>query len=256
MAEATAKKKLAKKIADVIAEVEKLPKDGHNAHFNYDYTTEGAAIDHMRKKLSEHGVLALPTVKYAWQEKREVVTKDGPRIDWHSFVLMNVRLIDTETGEELETEWPGEGMDSMDKGFYKAESGAYKYFLLKTFMIPTGDDPEKDNGSKPAAPRQQQDLPKERGTASQNQLGFIHQLAGELQIEEATITRMKKVYGVESSKELSMADASDFITLLKEAKDYGYSVIDNFLSAHATDPGGLDPETQEYLAGGGDVPNA
>jgi hypothetical protein len=38
----------------------------------------------------------------------------------------------------------GEGQDAGDKGPYKAMTGAQKYALMKTFMIPTGDDPEAD----------------------------------------------------------------------------------------------------------------
>lgn len=36
----------------------------------------------------------------------------------------------------------GEGMDTGDKAIYKAITGAQKYVLMKTFLIPTGDDPE------------------------------------------------------------------------------------------------------------------
>ena len=32
-----------------------------------------------------------------------------------------------------------------DKGVYKAITGAVKYIFMKNFLIPTGDDPEKDN---------------------------------------------------------------------------------------------------------------
>ena len=38
----------------------------------------------------------------------------------------------------------GAGDDGADKGLYKAYTGAVKYFLMKTFLIPTGDDPEAD----------------------------------------------------------------------------------------------------------------
>ena len=36
--------------------------------------------------------------------------------------------------------------DAGDKGIYKAIAGAQKYALMKVFMIPTGDDPEADEG--------------------------------------------------------------------------------------------------------------
>ena len=39
----------------------------------------------------------------------------------------------------------GAGADTGDKGVYKSMTGAEKYFLMKTFLIATGDDPEADD---------------------------------------------------------------------------------------------------------------
>ena len=44
-------------------------------------------------------------------------------------------------------EWAGSGDDPADKGLYSAYTGAVKYFLMKAFLIPTGDDPEADEGT-------------------------------------------------------------------------------------------------------------
>ncbi len=56
-------------------------------------------------------------------------------------------LTDVETGFYEETDITGEGMDKGDKAGYKAYTGALKYFLADTFMVATGDDPEKDSPS-------------------------------------------------------------------------------------------------------------
>ena len=37
----------------------------------------------------------------------------------------------------------GTGVDTQDKGVGKAMTYAYKYLLLRTFAIPTGEDPDK-----------------------------------------------------------------------------------------------------------------
>ncbi len=48
-------------------------------------------------------------------------------------------------GSSVKNTAAGEGLDQNgDKGTYKAITGATKYFLLKLFLIPTGDDPETD----------------------------------------------------------------------------------------------------------------
>lgn len=39
----------------------------------------------------------------------------------------------------------GQGVDSGDKGIYKAITGANKYFIYKLLNLPTGDDPESGN---------------------------------------------------------------------------------------------------------------
>ena len=41
----------------------------------------------------------------------------------------------------------GQGIDSGDKGAYKAATGVNKYVLMKVFQLATGDDPEKDDDS-------------------------------------------------------------------------------------------------------------
>ena len=50
--------------------------------------------------------------------------------------------------------FPGYGIDPADKGIGKAISYSFKYALLKTFCLETGDDPDQDQSSKyePAKP--------------------------------------------------------------------------------------------------------
>jgi hypothetical protein len=55
-------------------------------------------------------------------------------------VTLDVTLVDGESGDMMTTTWIGQGLDNSDKGYYKAYTGAIKYFLLKTFLISTGDE--------------------------------------------------------------------------------------------------------------------
>ena len=55
------------------------------------------------------------------------------------------RLFDVETGFYEDTRITGEGIDKGDKAGYKAYTGALKYYLADTFMVATGDDPEKES---------------------------------------------------------------------------------------------------------------
>lgn len=54
-------------------------------------------------------------------------------------------LFDCDTGFFEETIITGEGIDKGDKAGYKAYTGALKYYLADTFMVATGDDPEKES---------------------------------------------------------------------------------------------------------------
>lgn len=70
-------------------------------------------------------------------------------------MTMNFEIIDNETGYSISVKWYGQGMDYGDKAIYKSYTGALKYFLLDTFMISTGDDPENDNPEGHRQPVQQ-----------------------------------------------------------------------------------------------------
>ena len=57
-------------------------------------------------------------------------------------VMYRVQNVDDKE-DFIEVVSSGTGADTQDKGVGKAMTGAYKYMLLKTFAIPTGDDPDK-----------------------------------------------------------------------------------------------------------------
>lgn len=120
------------KIAKVMSQVKKVPKNGYNAFHKYHYATETDLLEAIRDILTDAGLAFYSSVEE--QQREGEFTK----------VKMKFAIVDTETGEKLESTYWGEGQDKGDKGLYKAYTGATKYFLMKTFLIPTGDDPEAD----------------------------------------------------------------------------------------------------------------
>lgn len=145
------KAKLYQKICKVMGKVERVPKTGYNAFHKYKYVTESDLIESVRKFMAEEGLVLFNSVR-DFEIKGEIAT-----------VTIDFTLACTETGETITTILVGQGQDKTDKAFYKAYAGATKYFLMKTFLIPTGDDPEADNSSdrqpyqappKPAQPNQ------------------------------------------------------------------------------------------------------
>ena len=132
------------KIVNVMAAVNGVAKNGHNSFHNYDYTTEADVLEAIRGALIEQQIVILPATTSV------TIGQDGV-----TTVMMNFMIVDAESGEFFTREWAGSGQDIStsgklgDKGLYKAYTGAEKYFLMKTFLIPTNDDPERDD--KPAA---------------------------------------------------------------------------------------------------------
>jgi hypothetical protein len=144
VSEATAEAGLFAKIAHVMGEVSRIPKDGFNDFHKYSYVTEAALVEAVRAKLAEKNVALIPSLTST--EERPYETEKGK----HSVVTtahVAFTFVDGDTGAMFKSEWAGQGDDPADKGLYKAYTGALKYFLMKTFLIPTGDDPEADTGT-------------------------------------------------------------------------------------------------------------
>lgn len=127
---------LFKKIASVLGDVGYVQKKGWNSFHKYHYVTEADLVDAVRVKLAAQNVALIPSVE-AINERpvsKGVVTT----------VTMAFTFVDGDTGAIFKATWAGQGEDPSDKGLYKAYTGAVKYFLMKTFLIATGDDPESE----------------------------------------------------------------------------------------------------------------
>lgn len=126
-------KEVAQKICGVMAKIKSVSKDGFNSFHKYKYVTDAAIVAEIRKEMIGMGLLAIPS-QISCILVGELTT-----------LLVEYALIDAETGFSYRTQVYGYGQDKGDKGIYKAATGAEKYFFLKTFLLPTDDDPEKDS---------------------------------------------------------------------------------------------------------------
>lgn len=141
MSDATPKG-LIRKLAEVMAAVERVPKRGRNTFHGYDYATEADIVAVVRKELAERHVMLIPQVNSHDRVELGPNKKGEPR-EPLTILSMTFTFIDGDTGEGESRQWLGVGQDGGDKGVYKAMTGAAKYFLMKTFLMPTGDDPEE-----------------------------------------------------------------------------------------------------------------
>jgi hypothetical protein len=223
-------KKLVSKLAKVMQEVKYIQKRGINKHFGYKYATEADVNEKVREELANQNVIMLPSMKS--HSLRETKTKNG-NTEYIACVDMDFTFVDGETGESLTISMSGEGQDNGDKAIYKAISGTQKYALMKVFMIPTGNDPEGDEG---ADERNNTNTNGNSGNegqppenvfskpASEKQIGLVHKLLEDLEglgsNYDAVITELKKQIGsFNKIEELTIPQASNAITVLKQWVD-------------------------------------
>lgn len=129
---------LAVKIAAVMAEVTAVEKRGRNDFHKYNYAQAADVSRMIGPLLAKHRLVILPTIA-AYHPI------DDEAFDWD--VAFDLTLIDGDSGEQATVRWYGRGSDKGDKALYKAYTAAMKTFVVATFAVPTGDDPEADTGT-------------------------------------------------------------------------------------------------------------
>lgn len=138
------------RLARILAQIEKIPKEGRNDFHGYDYVKEDTLTEQIRPMLAEEGISLVFGAEEVLLEENCI-----------TLVRCTFTLGCSEGDPIVTTVW-GAGRDADrnhkrgDKGIYKAMTGATKYFLYKTFLVTTGDDVENDI---PAADQPQQLTP-------------------------------------------------------------------------------------------------
>ena len=136
---------LAGQLAKCLGEMGAIPKSGYNSFHKYSYHTEGDITSAIRALLARHGVAVM------WSKVESVRTegKDARGKALTRVVFTGkLTLTCADTGAQMEVFGEGEGEDSGDKATYKANTGAYKYALMKCFMLSDCEsDPERSTST-------------------------------------------------------------------------------------------------------------
>jgi ERF superfamily protein len=143
-------KNILAKLYAIMSEVGYIQKDKKNTFHGYSYLSEKAIKETLHPLLVKHRVLFLPTTADFENKEVETATKSGTRRSILTTGNLGFRFVDVDSGEFYEGSMAAAGMDEGDKGTYKAITGALKYILTTSFLIPTGDDPEDDRNDSPA----------------------------------------------------------------------------------------------------------
>jgi len=148
----TENKNIYQRILAVTESVGAFAKDGKNTFHNYAYASIEAIVADIQPELIKNGIALLFEVDECVQMPvRQFTTAKG----WNENEVTRVHIImeavntDTPTDKVSKGVY-GFGIDSQDKGIYKAISGARKYGIFGMFNLMSGDDdPEHDTGTPP-----------------------------------------------------------------------------------------------------------
>lgn len=136
------------KIHKIMQQVKYLQKDddvstGKNS--SYKAITEEKVTTEVRKAMIENGVVIIPIE--VTHSRTDEVLKDqygNEKVSRLTTADCKYRIQNIEDKDDyIIASSSGTGVDTQDKGIGKALTYAYKYLLLRTFAIPTGEDPDK-----------------------------------------------------------------------------------------------------------------
>ena len=124
---------LYQKIHAVMQDVEYLQKDDAIKFGNTSYKaiSEEKVTSTVRASLLKYGLVIMPV--------EQTHSREGTL----STVDTKYKIVDIDSGNYEIIVSSGTGADTQDKGVGKAMTYSYKYLLLRTFAIPTGEDPDK-----------------------------------------------------------------------------------------------------------------
>lgn len=139
---------LYEKIAAVMSDVAYLAKDDNVATGggkSYKAISEEKVTSTVRTSLLKNKLVILPIAQEHKREDERITDSYGKeKINRITTVNVTYRIVNTEKPEEyIDVASSGTGVDTQDKGVGKAMTYAYKYMLLRTFAIPTGDDADR-----------------------------------------------------------------------------------------------------------------
>jgi len=137
------KKTLTSKLLEVSKAIKYLEKDKTNKMQGYSYLSEAKIKETIKKAFEDSGII----FNYSTESVREYEVSPTSKGTKQFCTIANGKysFIDVDSDHELNGTWFGSGTDTGDKGLYKAITGGIKYVLNTNFLIPTGDDPEKDD---------------------------------------------------------------------------------------------------------------
>src|ERR1700678_3972371 len=125
------------KVLQIMSELDYIQKGDKTVNGQYRFASHDQVTAKIHPLLVKHRLLIIPSIEDLKQEGNRTIVKLG-------IVFKNP---DAEN-DAFTVVYYGYGCDAGDKGPGKALSYAYKYCILKTFSLETGEDPDYDANAK------------------------------------------------------------------------------------------------------------
>lgn len=184
------------KINAIMSEVQYLAKDDkvNFKSVSYRALSEEKVTSIMRAELVKYKLVVFPILQNASRQG------DITHVD------VVYRMVNSENPEEsIEIASSGDGYDTQDKGSGKAMTYAFKYMWLRTFAIPTGEDPDKISSAELDA-RKKVDL----SNAPDKEASVYETLLGLCTDEQIAALEEQKGLPIE------MWDTADIVSVIKK----------------------------------------
>lgn len=124
------------KMARVMGKMTRVQKDGENTFHNYKYATADDVADMIRAAMAEEKIAFFAEMG----DSDTIPHGKGTR----TTTTFNFTFACGDTGATITKQWISIADDTGDKGVNKSATYAEKYFLMKTFIVSTGTEPDGD----------------------------------------------------------------------------------------------------------------
>lgn len=205
------------KISEVMKAIEYLTKDD-KVEFGttkYKAISEEKVTTAVRKELVRQGIVIIPIMQESTVTELIRTEKSvNQRADVHT--RYRIQNID-DVNDFIEVESNGSGVDTQDKAVGKAMTYAYKYMLLRTFAIPTGEDPDKISSAETDY-KIQSELNANK-IIDKTKVQALNKSIENAGIKDEVVELILSQYGYSSTNEIKIKDYMQIISDFKSRKE-------------------------------------
>lgn len=196
---------LAKKMVAAMGEIEAVTKSGKNEKQGYKYVRAADVANEVRKVLVKHGIAMFYSVESS--NRWEKPTNSGGSM-FFCELMVQVTFVDADTGETMVQQGIGWGADTLEKAPYKAMTGALKYVLRMTFLIPDEEDPENEKKDAPEV------VQVEFITSAQAK--EFREACTKKNVKPETVKKALQAMGISSTAQIPVSELQGFYTWLED----------------------------------------